>query len=306
VSEALRAQAEIARLSRLLRRDPATLSYLQSLPSADLRRLREQVTEALYDTGAGALERLAAASRLLPVGLVANLSERVFGPVLSARIAGLIEPGRAGQIAGRLPTAFLADVAVELDPRRAQRVLAAIAPARIAEVTVELVRRGEHVAMASFVDYLPAEALRAATAAVDGAQLLSVALLVEGGGRIEEILQTLSPRQLEQLAQAAQREDQWAALLPLTRLMAPATLERFAALPTIQRPQTLERIVAAAAEDPAVWSGLVPVAASLPEEGRSSVIDRVRALGPDRFAQFQQRARELGLLERLGLQAPSR
>jgi hypothetical protein len=99
VSEPRRAQAELARLARLLGREPATLSYLESIPPRDLERLREQVTEVLFEPTSGGLGRLAAASRVLPVALVATLGERVFGAVLSARIAGLLDPDRGSQVA---------------------------------------------------------------------------------------------------------------------------------------------------------------------------------------------------------------
>ncbi len=101
------------------------------------------------------LSRLAAASKLLPVGLVATLGERAFGPVLSARITGLLDPGRAVEVAQRLPVDFLADIAVDLDPRRASAVIARIPPQQIGEVTRELVRRHESVTMGRFVGHLP-------------------------------------------------------------------------------------------------------------------------------------------------------
>jgi hypothetical protein len=300
MSDARRARAEIARLARLLRRDPGSLGYLAEVPTDDLRRLREQVTQVLF-APSGTLERLASASRLLPVGLVAALSERAFGAVLSARIAGLLEPRRAGQIAERLPTPFLADVAVELDPRRVEGVLAALPPGRIAEIAAELVRRGEHVAMSSFVDHLPPESLRAATAALDGDALLHIGLALESQERFDEIVGGLSRAQLEQLIDEAADAELWPETLRLTALMSPQALERFASLPRIQQPAVLERIVSVAADDPAVWQGLVPVAARLPGPAREVVLSRVRALGPERLEEFAREARKLGLSEALGL-----
>jgi hypothetical protein len=70
------------RLARLLQRKPESLAYLEPLPVEDLRELhelRERLTEALFDAHAGSLRRVAAASRLLPVGLSASMGERVFG-----------------------------------------------------------------------------------------------------------------------------------------------------------------------------------------------------------------------------------
>ena len=66
-------QAEIVKLARLLQREPQQLSYLEHLSAEDLRALREQITEALFTAHEGALRGLVAASKLLPVGLVASL-----------------------------------------------------------------------------------------------------------------------------------------------------------------------------------------------------------------------------------------
>ncbi len=115
----LQTRAEITKLARLLGREAAELAYLERVAAADLRRLRHGVTELLYDADAAALRRLAAAGRLLPAGLVATIAQRAFGPVLSARLAGLLDLERAVDVAGKLPPEFLADVAGELDPRRA-------------------------------------------------------------------------------------------------------------------------------------------------------------------------------------------
>ena len=86
----------------------------------------------MFTAHGSALGRLAAASKLLPVRVVATIGERAFGPSLAARIAGLLDPDRAVEMADTMPIEFLADVAVELDPRRASAVISRIAPGRIA------------------------------------------------------------------------------------------------------------------------------------------------------------------------------
>jgi hypothetical protein len=90
----LEIRAEIIKLARLLGREPEGLEYLEQVPAADLRALREQITDALFSAHGHALGRLAAASKLLPIRVVSAIGERAFGPVLAARIAGLLEPER--------------------------------------------------------------------------------------------------------------------------------------------------------------------------------------------------------------------
>lgn len=185
------AQVEILKLARLLQRDPDQLSYLEQVPPEDLRRLRELVIDRLFTAQEGALRRLVAASRLLPVGLVASLGQNTFGPMLSARIAGLLDPARAIEIADKMPVEFLAEVAIELDPRRASDVIAGIAPARIFEITDRLARQQEYVTMGRFVAHLSDEALAAAVSALDDEALSQTAFVIEDGvddGRLARLI----------------------------------------------------------------------------------------------------------------------
>src|SRR5436305_8288287 len=126
MTDSLAVKAEILKLARVLGYDAAELGYLNEASAEDIRQLREQVTDMLFTAHGHTLGRMAAASRLLPIGVLALIAERAFGPMLAARMAGMIEPSRAVEIAAKLPPGFLADVAVELDPRRASDVIAGI------------------------------------------------------------------------------------------------------------------------------------------------------------------------------------
>ena len=49
----------------------------------------EAVEFCLFDANGAALQRMALAARVVPVGVLAKIAEKVFGPLLCARIAGL-------------------------------------------------------------------------------------------------------------------------------------------------------------------------------------------------------------------------
>jgi hypothetical protein len=200
VNQELEIQAEILKLARLLEREPETLSYLERVPLQDLRALRERTTEVLFTAHEGALRRLAAASRLLPVGLVASLGQNTFGPMLSARITGLLEPARAVEVAARLPTDFLADAAVELDPRRASAVIAGIPPRRISEITAELARRGEYVAMGRFVGHLDDAALASALKVLDDEDLVRTLVVMEERPDVARLVRLTDRERVDRLA----------------------------------------------------------------------------------------------------------
>jgi hypothetical protein len=193
-------RAEILKLARLLQREPERLAYLEQLPLKDLKQLRAEVTETLFTDHEALLRRLAAASRLLPVSLVAGLSENTFGPILSARIAGLLEPDRAGQVSHRLPTRFVADIAIELDPRRAEAVIARIPADRIGEITDELARRQEYVTMGRFVAHLEDDALAAAINTLSDDDLVETFLVMEDPPELDRLARLTDPERIERLA----------------------------------------------------------------------------------------------------------
>ena len=119
-------RAEILKLARVLDVEAERLEYLARVDADDLRAFREQVTDALFDAHVSVLQRMALAARLLPAPVLAKIAEKVFGPLLCARIAGLVDVGRGVDVAKRLQPRFLAEVAADLDPRRASAIISRI------------------------------------------------------------------------------------------------------------------------------------------------------------------------------------
>ena len=214
-ADQLQARAETMKVARLLGCEPGRLEYLERLAPQDLRVLRDSVTEALYDAHGGSFHRLAAASRLLPSGLVATIGHRAFGPLLSARLAGLLDTDKAVEVADKLPPAFLADVAVELDPRRAEDLIANIAPTLIGQVTAELVARREYVTMGRFVGHLGEEAVAAALDTMDDETILRVAFVLEDKAHLSRLLDGLSSARSAGIIAAAARAGLWLEALDL-------------------------------------------------------------------------------------------
>jgi muconolactone delta-isomerase len=209
MNSALRSRAEVMKLARLLDREPEQLEYLEAVPPEDLRVFREEVTDMLFTAHDGTFERLAAASKLLPAGLVAMLAQHAFGPMLSARITGLLDPGRAVDVAAKLPPEFLADIAVDLDPRRASDVIARMPAEQTQRVTRELVRRGEYVTMGRFVGHLSNDSLQAAIGEIDDATLLRTAFVLEERDRLDALAELVGEDRVAALAEAAERDGLW-------------------------------------------------------------------------------------------------
>jgi AcrR family transcriptional regulator len=180
--------AEIRKLARVLGVSPDRFGYLRDVPAADVRLLREQMTSTLFDAHLGVLERMAGASRLLPSPVLAKMAEKVFGPLLSARIAGLVDVSRGVDIAKRLPPRFLADVAAELDPRRAAGIIAGLPAPVVVAVARELARREDWITIARFVDTLPERGIVASLEVIPNEALPQVAEMLDDPARVRYVL----------------------------------------------------------------------------------------------------------------------
>ncbi|PRX43597.1 hypothetical protein B0I33_11457 [Prauserella shujinwangii] len=242
MSEALRAleaQAEIRKLARVLGEPAERLGFLAEVPPGDIQALRERATTVLFDANVAVLRRMAAASRLLPASVLARIAEKVFGPLLCARIAGLVDAHRGVEIASHLPAPFLADVAAELDPRRASAVLAGIPTSTVGAVARELARREDWITVGRFVGHVPAEAVAASIDVLDDAAVLRVAFVLDDKSRLPAVLRLLPATRLDGVVRAAVREGLWAeafdVLLRLEPPLAGDLAAAVAALPATDR-----------------------------------------------------------------------
>jgi hypothetical protein len=285
MSRTLRSRAEVMKLARLLHRDPAELEYLEDVPPEELQEFREQVTDVLFSAHGHALTRLAAASKLLPVSLVATIGERAFGPVLSARVAGLLEPSRAVEMAARLPVGFLADVAIEIDPRRASEVISQIPPDQVAAITSELIARDEHVTMGRFVGHLRPEAISSAVTVMDDSALLQVAFVLETKEGLQELVELLPVERIDGIIEAAATEDLWAEVLDLVSHLSDEQASRLADAAAARDDLVLASLVASAQSND-IWEAVLPITRAMSVSGRQ------------RFAQLPA-IQDDGVLERI-------
>jgi hypothetical protein len=298
-AELLQGRAEMFKLARLLGREPEQLAYLERIPTADLRELRDGITESLYGGGSsdGSLQRLAAASRLLPAGLTATLSQRAFGPLLSARLAGMLDTGRAVEVAGKLPPPFLADVAVEMDPRRARELIGALAPGLIADVTAVLVEREEHVTMGRFVGHLSDEAIVAAIGAMDDRALLHVAFVLEDRDQLGRLLAQLPRPRVAGIIAAAAQEGLWVQALDLLNHLSARQRRDMVAATVALDEAAIEAVLAAVIEHD-LWAEMVLISEH-DDDAQDRLARQIAALPARRRRQVAERARDSGALETL-------
>ncbi len=259
---------EILKLARHVNTEPEDLGYLQYVAAQDIRDLREQVTVAVFDADRQMLQRLASATKLFPTKLAAAVAQQALGPVLSARVTGMLDPPRAVDIAAHLPTDFLADLAVELDPRRASRVIAELPPQQIGQITAELAEREEYIAMGGFVGHLPEGALRAATEVVDDEDLLLTAYVVDAKANLGALVGLLSEERLESIIRTAHEADLWPEALDVLGHVSERQRGQLGDLAAGHDDEVLDGMVSAAQREE-LWGAVLPVTRAMSSESRA-------------------------------------
>lgn len=209
MSAALEARAELLKLARTLRVEPARLDFLAEAGAPDLRELRLRISDALFAADRARFERVASLGNRLPAGLVAQLAEHALGPALSAHAATLLAPKKGAELAERLHPPFLADVAAHSDVRRLAPLLEHLSPDHIAAVTRELVAREEWVTMGAFVGFLDDPGLSAALAVLEGEPLVRTGFVMEAKERMDHVVERLTDAQLADLLSATARHALW-------------------------------------------------------------------------------------------------
>lgn len=216
MTEDYAARGEILKLARVLGVEPGRLEYLARVDADDLQAFREQVTDTLFDANIAALQRMAMAARLLPGGVLAKIAEKVFGPLLCARIAGLVDVSRGVDVARRLRPEFLAEVAADLDPRRASAIITRIPLETVLAVAKELTRKEDWITLGRFVGHLPDPTVRRALEEIDDPGLLRIAFVLDDKKRIDHVVGLLPAHRLGRLITAAGTdEDLWTPALDL-------------------------------------------------------------------------------------------
>jgi len=216
---ALERRAEVIKLARLLNTDADELAALEDVPPEDLRELRETITSRLFDGHVGAFRRAVHASGILPTGVSATIAEKAMGPLLCARLAGLVPTERAIGVAAHLSPDFLTEVAINMDPRRASDVIAGISAERIEEIARRLADRGEHVVMGRFAGHLSDDTLRRTFAALDDSDLLHIAFVLEEG--LDRAVSLMPNERLIGVLRCAAEEDLWPEAVAMLDDLAP-------------------------------------------------------------------------------------
>ncbi|MBE7189683.1 hypothetical protein [Jatrophihabitans endophyticus] len=212
MSRELDAEAERRKLAHALGVGTDRLGMLGGVPADQVRVLREQIAEAMFQADKHYFARVATLSKTVPVAVSAKLTELTLPPLLAARTSELLEPAKAVDLVARLSDRYLADVSAVMDPARSPEVIAAIPPERVVTINRELVRRREWVVIGGFASVISEPALRASVATYDGEQLLRIGFVLDDLDKIDLISGMLTDAQVDGMLAAAVEHELWAEL----------------------------------------------------------------------------------------------
>ncbi|MBW5422914.1 hypothetical protein GKQ77_15290 [Streptomyces sp. BG9H] len=266
----LRARAETLKTARLLDIEPDTLAFLQALPVEDVRRFRALCVAALHDRAPDMLDRIASATKLVPAGVAAAISQKALGPRLAAAVAGRLEPARAADIIEKLPVSFIAESCGHLDPRRIQGTVDRLDENLVVRIAVTLAERGDHLTMGRFVGHLPDSALRRILPQVDDAAVLRTGFAIEEPERLGQIIELMGPDRLASVIGSASEAGLWPEALAVAGMVTGEQRGRIASLAAAQPEDRLDSLVVTVAEQD-LWESLLPLVALLGEEERRAV-----------------------------------
>ncbi len=328
-SISLEQRAELIKLSHTLGVSETQVAFLSALDSATLRALRVAVQASLFEKHRGLFRKLAAASKLLPVVLMAKIGELAFSPILIARIANEMEADRAVDTAVRMSTPYLADVCRHLDPACTGDILRKMPADHVCRVAMELLRRREYVVMGRFLDAISPQALQVTVASInDHAAMLQIGFFVESKYRLNDVIDLLDDMRIEDLVRTAHAQPDvlWREAMTLMAYIDAPRRRRFLDILATQPAEWLEDMLSIT-HRLGLWPALLPILADgsvnaqrtlfgLPAAGQEDVLAAVllaalRLEAPDRFLPMcdalpsTHRVTLLNLLERFAPALPA-
>ncbi|MFG2984364.1 hypothetical protein ACGFYQ_24425 [Streptomyces sp. NPDC048258] len=276
-------RAEVEKAARLLGRPPETLAFLYGLPDEDVRGFREQASAALFDRAPEMLDRIAAATKLVPAGVAAAISQKALGPRLAAAVAGRLEAGRAAGIIAKLPVSFTAESCAHLDPRRIAAIVDRLDEGLVVRIAVVLAENRDHLTMGRFVGHLRDRVLSRILEQVGDTDVLRAGFYVDLPERLPRILELMGDERLASVVRAAAAAGLWEEALAVAAAVGGEQRLRIARLTARLDGAELASLVRVTHAE-GLWETLLPLVALLGEEDRLTVARLESLRDPDVLA----------------------
>lgn len=272
MSAELETHAEIVKLARMLDAAPAEIEYLDEISPEALRNLRRSLLDRFYGGTDEGIQRFAKIGNLLPAKVIAQLTKEAVGPVMAARIAGLIDPKQAASVVGNLPPAFVAEIAIHIDPRRVEPVIGRLPDATVTKIAKSLIDRQEYVTMGQLASFVSDEILNETFKYASDEALLQVAFVTEDKSRLSDALAPQTDERITNIIRTAVFTSLWPEAVDLLTQLSDEQYLRVINLASRVDKKTMDKLVGSTIE-PILWQVMVPALAQMDDPGNA-----VRAL----------------------------
>lgn len=267
----------IGSLARLLDVPAEDLGFLEPLPHAQVDALADALAASVTAEAVGTLERLARISTVVPSPVAAQVAYRALGPSVSARLLPLLPSRLIGDIAGRVPGSFLAEVASAAHTSELRNVVPGLTLRTLKTAAHHLAEAGDHLTLASVAGVVESHHLPTLIGGLDSQSVLATTVFVDDPAVLDAIIAVLSDDELAGLVQAASDEGAWAPAFDLLDRVQPRTQARLAEL-VLSLPAAVLDEAVRAATDLGAWPEILAVVPSLSDAGRAALVDAVGSL----------------------------
>lgn len=224
--EQMRSDIELDKLAAHLGVSAGDVSFLATSGHERIADLRRRYVDAAFARHEHRLRLLASLSRALPAVVTARIAEQALGPMLSARVAALLDPREAGVLAANLDPAFLARVASHADPGRIGSLIAGLPSALLIDVGHRLLAVDDCLTLGRLVAVVDQSDATQVARSATGAQLLRTATLADDQTCLERVLEHLADDRLDDVLAAVEATRSYDAAVWLLTSFSPATAAR--------------------------------------------------------------------------------
>lgn len=293
----LETRAELDKLERLVGLSEADRAPLAASGADSLRRFRRRVQQRIFDYRRERFRRLEKFTRLLPKATLAQLAQSGFGPRLSGRLVGEMDPLRAFKIAKRLPPEFLADTALHVDPPKVREIIYRLPPELIRDAALVMVAREDYILLGRFADALSAPAIRAVVGAVhDDAVLLHIAFYMEEKSQLASVVHMIDNDRIASIMRTGTEKDLWAEALSVVDNVEAELRGRLANIMAEQDEATLDGLVGVAHEQN-LWGPVLRGLAAMNPKHHRKIVNLPSVKDEAVLGDLVNTAYEEGLLE---------
>lgn len=253
----LRSRGEVIKLATELGAPVERLEFLAEHDTERIRELRTAASAAMFGRNEERLLRLAALANLIPPALTAKIAAVALGPMLSARVAGVLNPTDAVKLAKHLDPVFLTELSKSLDPKRVEPILRRLPVDLVVDVGRRLLAQGEHLTLGRFTSAVDVQAALGVVEGSDPAGVLQVALNTEDPGALEAIVAGLDDSMLAGVLRAAVEDGAYDDALALLASLSTTSTRRLIGQLHVIEPGERNELVAAVVRNDA-WHHILP------------------------------------------------